>query len=108
MRRHGGSHGVASPNTLINLASKSLDSRTACSKPLPREQNSATMAKFETQIRARRTNKIFKRAECFAIKFPRNLANAVSQILPAGFQNKRLGIMPYKLNAMPLKSYKIK
>ena len=25
MRRHGGSHGVASLNTLINLASKSLD-----------------------------------------------------------------------------------
>lgn len=57
------------------------------------------MAKFETQMRARRTNKIFKRAERFAIKFSRNLANAVSQILPAGFKNKRLGIMPYELGA---------
>jgi hypothetical protein len=45
---------------------------------LPREQNSATMAKFETQMRARRTNKIFKRVERFAIKFLQNLANAVS------------------------------
>ena len=33
-------------------------------------------------------NKIFKRAERFAIKFLQNLANAVSQVLPAGFQNK--------------------
>ena len=80
--------GIAPLNALINLASKSLDSRTACSKPLPREQNSATMAKFETQMRARRMNKIFKRAERFAIKFLQNLANAVSQVLPAGFQNK--------------------
>ena len=78
MRRHGGSHGVASLNALINLASKSLDSRTACSKPLPCEQNSTTMAKFETQMRVLHTNKIFKRVERFAIKFLQNLANAVS------------------------------
>lgn len=57
------------------------------------------MAKFETQMRALHTNKIFKRAERFAIKFLQKLANAVSQVLPAGFQNKRLGIMPYKLDA---------
>ncbi len=74
MRRHG----IAPLNALINLASKSLDSRTACSKPLPREQNSATIAKFKIQMRARRTNKIFKRAERFAIKFLQKLANAVS------------------------------
>lgn len=69
---------IAPLNALINLAPKSLDSRTACSKPLPREQNSATMAKFETQMRALHTNKIFKRAERFAIKFLQKLANAVS------------------------------
>lgn len=78
MRRHDGSHGVASLNALINLASKSLDSRTACSKPLPRERNFAARVKFKTQMRALHTNKIFKRIERFAIKFLQNLANAVS------------------------------
>ena len=69
MRRRGGSHSVASLNTLINLASKSLVHGQLTCKLLPREQNSATMAKFETQMRARRTNKFFKRAERFGIKF---------------------------------------
>jgi len=61
-------HYVAKRANKFSVQILRFHGQLAC-KPLPREQNSATMAKFETQMRARRTNKIFKRAERFAIKF---------------------------------------